>query len=71
MDWPETVGVVQKEGPADRFGAWYISRLLDAMGNDPALRLAFLEVNQRVKLAARLFMPAIIFRVFRHALARR
>lgn len=70
-DWPETVGGAQKEGPADRFGAWYISRLLDAMGNDPLLRLAFLEVNQLVKPAASLFSPTIMFRVFRRAWARR
>jgi 2-polyprenyl-6-methoxyphenol hydroxylase-like FAD-dependent oxidoreductase len=70
-DWPETVGGAQKSGLFDRFGSWYIGQLLEATAKDPALRLAFLEVNQLIKPATSLFAPGVMLRVFRQGLGRR
>lgn len=63
LEWPETVGGESSNGLADRFGRWYIDKLLDAVGRDEQVRMAFNEVNQLVKPATTLFAPSIMARV--------
>jgi len=63
LEWPETVGGASSNGLADRFGRWYIDKLLDAVGRDEQVRLAFNEVNQLVKPATSLFAPSVMARV--------
>ena len=63
LEWPETVGGESSNSLADRFGRWYIDKLLDAVGRDEQVRLAFNEVNQLVKPATSLFAPSIMARV--------
>jgi 2-polyprenyl-6-methoxyphenol hydroxylase-like FAD-dependent oxidoreductase len=63
LEWPETVGGEGGNGPADRFARWYLDKLLDALGRDEKVRLAFNEVNQLMKPATSLFAPNIMLRV--------
>ncbi len=63
LEWPETVGGASSNSLADRFGRWYIDKLLDAVGRDEQVRLAFNEVNQLVKPATSLFAPSVMARV--------
>lgn len=63
LEWPETVGGESSNGLADRFGRWYIDKLLDAVGRDEQVRMSFNEVNQLVKPATSLFAPSIMARV--------
>lgn len=65
LEWPGTVGADMSQAPVDRFGRWYIGKLLDAMAHDRTLRLAFLDVNQLVRPATSLFAPGLMLRVFR------
>ena len=58
-----TARMSRLNGLADRFGRWYIDKLLDAVGRDEQVRLAFNEVNQLVKPATSLFAPSIMARV--------
>lgn len=68
LEWPETTGADAKQGLADRFGRWYLGKLLDAMSHDRALRLAFLDVNQLMKPVTSLFAPDLMLRVLRRTL---
>jgi 2-polyprenyl-6-methoxyphenol hydroxylase-like FAD-dependent oxidoreductase len=63
LQWPATVGGTGSSGPADRFARWYLDRLLDKLGRDQAIRVAFNEVNQLLKPASSLFAPGIALRV--------
>jgi 2-polyprenyl-6-methoxyphenol hydroxylase-like FAD-dependent oxidoreductase len=63
LEWPETVGGDGNNRLADRFGRWYIDRLLNVIGRDESVRIAFNEVNQLVKPATSLFAPGIVWRV--------
>lgn len=63
LEWPETVGGESSNSLADRFGRWYIDKLLDAVGRDEQVRMAFNEVSQLVKPATSLFAPSIMARV--------
>ena len=51
----------------DRFGRWYINKLLDATAFDKKLWLQFNLVSQLVNPATTLFAPDIFLRVMRHA----
>jgi 2-polyprenyl-6-methoxyphenol hydroxylase-like FAD-dependent oxidoreductase len=63
LQWPGTVGGAVGNGPADRFARWYLDKLLDALGRDEKVRLAFSDVNQLVKPATSLFAPGLMLRV--------
>lgn len=63
LQWPETVGDAGGNGPADRAARWYLDKLLETMGRDETVRMAFNEVNQLVKPATSLFAPGIAWRV--------
>lgn len=63
FEWPETVGGERSNGLADRFGRWYIDKVLDTVATDPQVRIAFNEVNQLVKPVTSLFAPNILLRV--------
>lgn len=66
LEWPGTVGGDRSNGLGDRFGRWYIDKVLDAAAVDPRVRLAFIEVNQLVSPVTRLFAPNILWRVLAH-----
>lgn len=66
MEWPGTVGGERSNGLSDRFGRWYIDKVLDAVAVDPHVRIAFNEVNQLVSPVTRLFAPDILWRVLTH-----
>ena len=68
LQWPETLSNERDTGLADRFGRWYIEKVLDALAEDPQVRVAFNDVNQLVKPATSLFAPEIMLRtLFRAA----
>lgn len=68
LEWPLTNGATQPKSLADRFGYWYIDRVMDAVPHDEQVRRAFLDVNHLVRPATDLFAPGIAWRVFRHAM---
>jgi 2-polyprenyl-6-methoxyphenol hydroxylase-like FAD-dependent oxidoreductase len=63
LGWPETVGGERGDGVVDRFGRWYIGRVLDVLATDQKVRIAFNEVNQLVKPVGSLFAPGVMWRV--------
>jgi 2-polyprenyl-6-methoxyphenol hydroxylase-like FAD-dependent oxidoreductase len=65
LEWPGTQGGTIGKGPADRFGRWYIGKLLDVMPFDNNVRMQFNAVNQLIKPAAALFAPGIFLRVMK------
>jgi 2-polyprenyl-6-methoxyphenol hydroxylase-like FAD-dependent oxidoreductase len=67
LEWPETIGGERSNGPAERFGRWYIDKVLSALADDQRVRLAFNDVNQLVKPVASLFAPEIMLRVLLHS----
>lgn len=71
LEWPETVGGQNGQSLSDRFGHWYLGKLMQALPYDRTVRLAFTEVNQLVKPATALFAPGVMLRVFRHQLGAR
>src|SRR6266508_2616767 len=71
LEWPGTEGGPLGEGPADRFGRWYINHLLDATAFDKTIRLQFNSVSQLVKPSAALFAPGIFLRVLKHILLKK
>ena len=71
LEWPGTEGGPLGEGPADRFGRWYINHLLDATAFDKTIRLQFNAVSQLVKPSAALFAPGIFLRVLKHILLKK
>jgi 2-polyprenyl-6-methoxyphenol hydroxylase-like FAD-dependent oxidoreductase len=66
LQWPGTEGGALGNSPADRFGRWYVDRLLEATIFDHTVRKAFIAVQQLVKPAASLFAPGIFLRVLKH-----
>lgn len=66
LEWPGTVGGERSNSLGDRFGRWYIDKVLDAVAVDPRVRIAFNEVNQLVSPVTRLFAPDILWRVLTH-----
>jgi 2-polyprenyl-6-methoxyphenol hydroxylase-like FAD-dependent oxidoreductase len=71
LSWPGTEGGTVANGPADRFGRWYVDQLLYATAFDKTVRLEFLAVNQLLKPAAALFSPGIFLRVMKQLLLRK
>lgn len=69
LEWPETVGG-RSDGLADRFGRWYIDKVLNSLADDQRVRMAFNEVNQLVSPATKLFAPGIMARVLARSLRR-
>ena len=67
LEWPGTQGGTIGNGPADRFGRWYIGQMLDAMEFDKTVRIAFLAVNQLVMPGKALFAPGVFLRVMRQS----
>ncbi len=63
FQWPETMGAAGGNGLTDRLARWYLDRLLDKLGQDERVRMAFNDVNQLVKPASSLFAPDIARRV--------
>lgn len=71
LEWPGTQGGTVGNGPADRFGRWYIGEMLTAMEFDKAIRLEFLAVNQLVRPGKALFAPRLFMRVMKHVLLKK
>ncbi|HAJ35933.1 MAG TPA: 2-polyprenyl-6-methoxyphenol hydroxylase-like oxidoreductase [Chloroflexi bacterium] len=68
LEWPGTVGGERSNNLGDRFGRWYIDKVLDAVAVDPHVRIAFNEVNQLVSPVTRLFAPDILWRVLKRSI---
>jgi len=71
LEWPGTQGGTIRNSPADRFGRWYVDKLLDATADDKEVRLAFVAVNQLTRPATALFAPGIFLRVMKQALLKK
>src|SRR5258706_8965754 len=71
LEWPGTQGGTIRNSQADRFGRWYVDKLLDATAFDKHARLAFIAVQQLIKPASSLFAPEIFFRVLKHILLKK
>ena len=71
LEWPGTVGGTIGNGPADRFGRWYIGQMLSAMEFDKTVRLEFLAVNQLVRPGKALFAPGLFLRVMKYVLLKK
>lgn len=68
LQWPDTQGGKVGHGPLDRFGRWYIGKLLETTFVDKEVRLTLVAVNQLVKPGTAFFAPGIFLRVMKHAL---
>ncbi len=71
LEWPGTEGGTVSNRPADRFGRWYIDKLLDATAFDKTLWLQFNAVSQLTQPATTLFAPGILLRVIRQTLLKK
>jgi 2-polyprenyl-6-methoxyphenol hydroxylase-like FAD-dependent oxidoreductase len=71
LEWPGTQGGKNSNSLLDRFGRWYIDKLLDASAFDKQVRLTFIAVQQLIKPAAALFAPDIFFRVMKQTLMKK
>lgn len=71
LEWPGTQGGTIGNGPADRFGRWYIGEMLDAMAFDNNVRMEFDAVNQLIKPAAALFAPEVFLRVMKQTILKK
>jgi 2-polyprenyl-6-methoxyphenol hydroxylase-like FAD-dependent oxidoreductase len=71
LEWPGTEGGTMGNSPIDRFGRWYIDKLLDATAFDKEVRLVFVAVNQLIQPASALFAPGIFIRVMKQTLLNR
>ena len=71
LEWPGTQGGPAGKGLGDRFGHWYINKMLEATAFDKEVRLEFIAVSQLVKPATALFAPGIFLRVMKHALLKK
>jgi hypothetical protein len=68
LEWPGTEGGTVSNRPLDRFGRWYINKLLDATAADKTIWLQFNAVSQLTQPATTLFAPGIFLRVMKHTL---
>jgi 2-polyprenyl-6-methoxyphenol hydroxylase-like FAD-dependent oxidoreductase len=68
LEWPGTQGGTIGNSPADRFGRWYIGKMLEGMEFDRTIRLVFLAVNQLVRPGKALFAPGVFMRVMKYTL---
>ena len=71
LQWPGTQGGTVGHSPIDRFGRWYVGKMLEATLFDKQVRLEFLAVNQLVKPATALFAPVVFIRVMKHMLLKK
>ena len=71
LEWPGTEGGTMGNSPIDRFGRWYIDKLLDATAFDKEVRLVFVAVNQLIQPASALFAPGIFMRVMKQTLLKK
>lgn len=71
LEWPGTEGGTVSNRPADRFGRWYINKLLDATAVDKTVWLQFNAVSQLTQPATTLFAPGIFLRVMKHTLSKK
>lgn len=68
LQWPDTQGGKVGNGLIDRFGRWYIGKLLETTFTDKEVRLTLVAVNQLVKPGTAFFAPGIFLRVMKHVL---
>ena len=66
LEWPGTEGGTVSNRPADRFGRWYINKLLDATAFDNQTWLQFNAVSQLTQPATTLFAPRMFWRVMKY-----
>jgi 2-polyprenyl-6-methoxyphenol hydroxylase-like FAD-dependent oxidoreductase len=71
LEWPGTEGGTVSNRPLDRFGRWYINKLLDATAVDKTIWLQFNAVSQLTQPATTLFAPGIFLRVMKQALLKK
>ncbi len=71
LEWPGTQGGTLGKSPVDRFGRWYVEKMLEATASDKEVRLVFVAVNQLMKPASALFAPGIFLRVMKQALLKK
>lgn len=71
LEWPGTRGGTVGKGPADRFGRWYVNKLLDATAFDNTVWLQFNAVSQLTKPVTALFAPGIFLRVMKQTLLKK
>ncbi len=71
LEWPGTQGGTVRNGPIDRFGRWYVGKLLEATAFDKEVRLVFVAVNQLIKPASALFAPGIFLRVMKQTVLKK
>jgi len=65
LAWPDTQGGRVGNGLVDRFGRWYVDRVLEATDN-AEVRLQLVAVNQLVKPVTALFAPQIFMLVMKN-----
>jgi 2-polyprenyl-6-methoxyphenol hydroxylase-like FAD-dependent oxidoreductase len=68
LQWPGTQGGTVGNSPIDRFGRWYIGKLLETTFVDKKVRVTLVDVNQLLKPGTAFFAPGIFLRVMKHAL---
>ena len=71
LAWPGTQGGTVSNRPIDRFGRWYVEKLLAATIEYDELRLVLVGVNQLIKPATALFAPEVFVRVMKHTLLKK
>jgi len=71
LEWPDTEGGPAGKGLGDRFGHWYINKMLETTAFDKEVRLEFIAVSQLVKPGTALFAPGIFLRVMKQALLKK
>jgi 2-polyprenyl-6-methoxyphenol hydroxylase-like FAD-dependent oxidoreductase len=71
LEWPGTQGGTIGKSPVDRFGRWYVEKMLEATASDKEVRLVFVAVNQLIKPASALFAPGIFLRVMKQTLLKK
>ncbi|HSJ86776.1 MAG TPA: hypothetical protein VK909_06160, partial [Anaerolineales bacterium] len=68
LEWPGTVGGTIGQSPVDRFGRWYVEKMIQATASDQQVWLQFNMVSQLIKPGTALFAPGIFLRVMKQAL---
>jgi 2-polyprenyl-6-methoxyphenol hydroxylase-like FAD-dependent oxidoreductase len=71
LEWPATEGGTIGNSPLDRFGRWYIEKMIQATASDRTVWLRFNMVSQLIKPGTALFAPGIFLRVMKHTLLRK
>lgn len=71
LQWPDTQGGKVGNSPLDRFGRWYIGKLLETTFVDKKVRVTLVDVNQLIKPGTAFFAPGIFLRVMKHALLKK